>query len=432
MNLHFHWINLLILFGAVQALIFSIILLFNKTHPGSKFLSLFIFTLAYNGFETFNWSSGLDQYYLFFDMFGFVIIYAIGPSLFLYVSSLLNPGQKFSKKVIAAHYGLVVFQFVSRITIISYHLLWINKIIKSTVSPNDFMNIIWFYAEPLSVLMFVSYLAATIYKFIMFTKTGQVIPSLYPAAQQIVIRWIKTLLICLTIFAVIWVGTVILPYFFKIPFSPYYPVELVLVLFIYWMVLNGYHKMKLIYLPNSRPKSFVHHIPDTTGFRPNISFPDPLKKSPQDSKPAPGVFPEGSNEIVADSGSYSNLSKVQDPIPDPDKYFRLLVEAMEPGKLYLDPDLNLTKLSAHTGIPAKLISAILNQYHDTNFNDFINSYRVTQVSLLMMDPTTRNLTISGLAMDAGFNSQATFQRAFKKHTGMSPRQFIARNLKKSA
>ena len=112
-NLHFHWINLLILFGALQGLLFSVILFFNKTHPGAKFLSAFIFTLAYNGFETFNWSSGLDQYYLFFDMFGYVVIYALGPSMYLYVSSLLNPTKKFSKKTIAAHYGLVVFQFIS-------------------------------------------------------------------------------------------------------------------------------------------------------------------------------------------------------------------------------------------------------------------------------------------------------------------------------
>ena len=37
MNLHFHWINLLILFGALQGLLFSAILVFNKTHPGAKF-----------------------------------------------------------------------------------------------------------------------------------------------------------------------------------------------------------------------------------------------------------------------------------------------------------------------------------------------------------------------------------------------------------
>jgi AraC-like DNA-binding protein len=429
MNLHFHWINLLILFGALQALLFSIILLFNKTHPGSKFLSIFIFVLAYNGFETFNWSSGLDHYYLFFDMFSYVTIYALGPSLFLYISSLLNPTKKFSKKAIAAHYGFVIFQFVSRIAIIIYHLLWINKIIKSDVSSNDLINIILFFAEPLSVLMFIAYLAATIFKFSIFTSTKAVIPSIYPEAQQSVTRWIKTLLICMSVFGVVWVLTIVAPYFLTIPFSHYYPVELGLVFFIYWIALNGYHKMKLIYLPTSSLKNFVGGTPIKAGIQENHPYPVRFGNVEDFSNPVIEDFDKPPTEY---SGIQTPLSKVQEAIPDHDKYFHRIKEAMEQSRLFLDPDLNLAKLSAHTSIPAKQISAILNQYQQTNFNDFINSYRVTQVSLLMMDPSTRNLTILSLAMDAGFNSQATFQRAFKKHTGISPRQFIARSLKRSA
>ena len=61
MNLDSHWINLVILFGAVHGLVFGLILLFNRKHPGAPFLGLFIFVLAYNGFETLNWSAGLDH-----------------------------------------------------------------------------------------------------------------------------------------------------------------------------------------------------------------------------------------------------------------------------------------------------------------------------------------------------------------------------------
>ena len=182
-------------------------------------------------------------------MFGFVVIYALGPSMYLYVSSLLNPTKKFSKKTIAAHYGLVFFQFFSRIAIIIYHILWINKKIKSDVSSNDLMNIVSFGAEPISVILFIAYLAATIHKFTIFTKNKNAIPSLYPDTQHVVISWIKTLLVCLSVFAVVWVLTITIPYFLTIPFSHYYPVELGLVFFIYWMAINGYHKMKLIYLP---------------------------------------------------------------------------------------------------------------------------------------------------------------------------------------
>jgi hypothetical protein len=133
MSLTFTWINILILFGAVNALILSILVLFQRSHPGAKFFSVFMFVFAYNGFETFNWSSGLDQSFIFFDLFGFIVIYAAGPSLFLYVSSLLYPEKKISPGAVAAHYGLVIFQFVTRVAIIVYHLLWINKVIDSEV-----------------------------------------------------------------------------------------------------------------------------------------------------------------------------------------------------------------------------------------------------------------------------------------------------------
>ena len=272
---------------------------------------------------------------------------------------------------------------------------------------------------------------------------------LYPNAQHVVISWIKTLLVCLTVFAVIWVLTILLPYFLTIPFSNYYPVELGLVFFIYWMAINGYHKMKLIYLPNSgrnillllyllrRISRLVFPAKSKLVFPASdqcMRFPEVIMKKilNQLLNHLPELKDEKQHETIEDPGGKSNLSKVPEVSADHEKYFAEIKQAMEPGKLYLDPDLNLAKLSAHTGIPAKQISAVLNQYNQTNFNDFINSYRVSQVGLLMMDPSTRNLTISGLAMDAGFNSQATFQRAFKKHTGMSPRQFIARSLKKSA
>lgn len=33
-------------------------------------------------------------------------------------------------------------------------------------------------------------------------------------------------------------------------------------------------------------------------------------------------------------------------------------------------------------------------------------------------------TLIGIAYDCGFNSKATFNRAFKKNTGKSPKEFI--------
>ncbi|MCA6447833.1 MAG: AraC family transcriptional regulator, partial [Chitinophagaceae bacterium] len=58
-----------------------------------------------------------------------------------------------------------------------------------------------------------------------------------------------------------------------------------------------------------------------------------------------------------------------------------------------------------------------------NFNDFINRYRVEEVKKQLQNPKNASLTIMSLAYDAGFNSKATFNRAFKKHTGENPSKY---------
>jgi AraC-like DNA-binding protein len=375
MNLNFHWINILILFGALQGLIFFFILLFNKKHPGARFLAAFMFVLAYNGFETFNWSSGLQN--VWFDIFSFIVIFAIGPSLYLYVTTLLNPQRVLSKKIIVAHYGLVIFHFCFRVALLGYHLLWINKIIDSDVTPSSIMDIQLWYVEPITVVVFLVYLTASIYEFRKSGKTSA-LKSISKEGQQTLFRWIRALLIGTTIFGIAWIATVATPYLFEVDFdSHYYPIEIGLVFLIYWIAMSGYHRTKLIYLKTSKTPA-----------------------SP-----------------VADMQYEGQLAKLR--------------HAMEVEKLYLDPELNLTRLSEHTAIQPKTISSILNQYQQTSFSDFVNDYRVQEVKRRMLDQANQHLTISGIALESGFNSQATFQRAFKHATGVSPREYMTTSLKKT-
>ena len=73
--------------------------------------------------------------------------------------------------------------------------------------------------------------------------------------------------------------------------------------------------------------------------------------------------------------------------------------------------------------PAHL-SKVVNSGLDKNFNDFVNGYRVEAVKNKMSDPSTAHLTLLGIAYECGFNSKATFNRAFKKHAGVSPSAFL--------
>lgn len=103
---------------------------------------------------------------------------------------------------------------------------------------------------------------------------------------------------------------------------------------------------------------------------------------------------------------------------------------MEQDRLYLDPELNLSLLSKHTGLPQKTISLVLNQHLQKSFNEFVNGYRVEAFKQNILQLQQDNMTILAMAFDAGFNSQATFQRAFRSYTGMSPREYMTRHLEK--
>ena len=107
-----------------------------------------------------------------------------------------------------------------------------------------------------------------------------------------------------------------------------------------------------------------------------------------------------------------------------------LEKVMELDLLFLDPELNLKKVSLHSGINSRTISAILNHHYQQSFNEFVNNYRIQEVKKKLLSSKNNYLTISGLALESGFNSQATFQRVFKNSTGMSPRQYQNEQLKK--
>ncbi|RYE16748.1 MAG: AraC family transcriptional regulator, partial [Sphingobacteriaceae bacterium] len=106
-----------------------------------------------------------------------------------------------------------------------------------------------------------------------------------------------------------------------------------------------------------------------------------------------------------------------------DHFVQKLNQLMQDQKLYLDPLLKLDNVSTTSGISEKQISYLLNQHMGKNFNDFVNNYRIEEAKKKLSDPACNKFTISAIAFDCGFNSLATFQRAFKQSTGITPSQY---------
>lgn len=102
------------------------------------------------------------------------------------------------------------------------------------------------------------------------------------------------------------------------------------------------------------------------------------------------------------------------------QYLAELIALMEKKKLYRNSDLSLKQLADRLNISPHNLSEVINTRLNKNFFDFVNSYRVEEVKKHLADPKKRHLKILAIAYEAGFNSKASFNTIFKKHTGMTP------------
>ena len=102
-----------------------------------------------------------------------------------------------------------------------------------------------------------------------------------------------------------------------------------------------------------------------------------------------------------------------------------LVALMENELLFERSDLTLADVAKKLNTNAVILSKVVNQQFGLNFNDYINKYRVNAVIKRMSLPEFKNHTLLAIAFDAGFNSKATFNRAFKKFTDKNPKDFLS-------
>ena len=89
-------------------------------------------------------------------------------------------------------------------------------------------------------------------------------------------------------------------------------------------------------------------------------------------------------------------------------------------RLYTNPEATVRSLAAELDIRHRELSRLINQCHNSNFYHYINALRIHHFKELQADPANRNLSIVGLAREAGFKSKSTFYAAFKKLEGTTP------------
>ena len=102
------------------------------------------------------------------------------------------------------------------------------------------------------------------------------------------------------------------------------------------------------------------------------------------------------------------------------KKIELLILLMEKENCYLDSSLTRTIIARKLDISEGYLSELLKTNLNTNFNDFVNKYRVNKTIKMFQDKTFDIFTLEAIGFDAGFKSKSVFYNAFKKVTKKSP------------
>ena len=130
----------------------------------------------------------------------------------------------------------------------------------------------------------------------------------------------------------------------------------------------------------------------------------------------PGASSPETNQIT-------QTKKDEESAADYQSLFAILDSQIAAHKWYSLPRLTLNQLSDLSGMSTRDISRSINLVARISFNDYINQLRIEQVKQKLEHDSNNKVSLTDLALNAGFSSKATFNQTFKKATGMTPREY---------
>jgi AraC-like DNA-binding protein len=111
-----------------------------------------------------------------------------------------------------------------------------------------------------------------------------------------------------------------------------------------------------------------------------------------------------------------------------DSQFSQIIKALEiefrDNKAYLNPTLSSLDLARSLNVSQSALSFAINKHYKKTFREVINELRVEEVKAKLMQYSVDGHSILSIALDSGFNSEASFYRIFKKQEGLAPKAYI--------
>lgn len=100
---------------------------------------------------------------------------------------------------------------------------------------------------------------------------------------------------------------------------------------------------------------------------------------------------------------------------------------MAERRLYIDPDLTLSRMARILGVPAKTLSAAVNRASGGNVSRYVNRWRITHAAALLDQHTP----VTSAMLESGFATKSNFNREFLRIMGCTPSQWRDRAAERS-
>lgn len=98
---------------------------------------------------------------------------------------------------------------------------------------------------------------------------------------------------------------------------------------------------------------------------------------------------------------------------------------MDLDKVYHEQSFSRADLAREVGVSESVLSKVINAHFGKSFPRLLNEYRVEDAKRMLNDP---HIPVQVIAVEVGFNSIASFNRAFREVTGESPTSFRSSEL----
>jgi AraC-like DNA-binding protein len=112
-----------------------------------------------------------------------------------------------------------------------------------------------------------------------------------------------------------------------------------------------------------------------------------------------------------------------------DYIIKRVSKLMDTERLYLQKDLRLSEVAQQLGTSPNYLSQAINERIGLSFPDYVNKYRIEAAQQLLASADL--VKITAIPAQTGFTNKTSFNKAFKKFTGLTPTEYKIRSQQQS-